>query len=76
MDSCGQVIGWQRLQRGRAERVREEPFVGTSGLVKEAMMGRPSAARVGGPLQPFASGSLVELLEKGYGWTAWRRGCV
>jgi integrase/recombinase XerD len=33
-------------------------------------MGRPSAGRVGGSLQPFASGFLVELLEQGYGWTA------
>jgi integrase/recombinase XerD len=31
-------------------------------------MGKASAARVSGPLQPFASGFLVELLEQGYSW--------
>jgi integrase/recombinase XerD len=38
--------------------------------VKEATMGSPSAARVSGPLRPFASGFLLELVERGYGWTA------
>lgn len=33
-------------------------------------MGRASVARVCGPLRPFASGFLAELLEQGYGWTA------
>jgi integrase/recombinase XerD len=31
-------------------------------------MGKPSAARVSGPLAPFASGFLVELLGRGYSW--------
>jgi hypothetical protein len=33
-------------------------------------MGRPSAARVSGPLRPLARGFLVDLLERGYAWTA------
>jgi integrase/recombinase XerD len=33
-------------------------------------MGRPSAARVSGPLRALARGFLVELLERGYAWTA------
>src|SRR6516165_955890 len=33
-------------------------------------MGRPSGAHVFGPLQPFARGFLLELIEQGYSWTA------
>lgn len=33
-------------------------------------MGKSLPSRVGGPLYPFASGLLVELLERGYEWTA------
>jgi integrase/recombinase XerD len=33
-------------------------------------MGRPTGARVRGPLQPLARGFLLELIELGYGWTA------
>lgn len=37
-------------------------------------MGRPSGARVSGPLQPFAHGFLNALLQQGYSWTAmWSR---
>ncbi len=35
-------------------------------------MGRPSPARVSGPLGPFASGFQLELVERGYEWTAVR----
>lgn len=35
-------------------------------------MGRPSPADVSGPLGPFASGFLLELVERGYEWTAAR----
>jgi integrase/recombinase XerD len=34
------------------------------------MMGKSLPSRVGGPLYPFAGGFLVELRERGYGWTA------
>jgi site-specific recombinase XerD len=33
-------------------------------------MGKPTVARVFGPLQPLARGYLFELIELGYGWTA------
>ncbi len=35
-------------------------------------MGKPTADRVSGPLQPFASGFVFWLIELGYEWTAQR----